>query len=62
MPENSNAAYKQGFDIIADFLRAAGLSVNTNGGWVFVEHDGKELWIGAEYGAELDASVREVKP
>lgn len=51
----------RGEDIIADFLREAGLEVRQEGGWVYVTHNGQELWIGAEFGASLDAEVS-VKP
>jgi hypothetical protein len=55
-----NAAYRSSDEIIADFLRKAGLTVRLDGGWVYVEHNGKELWIGAEYGQSLDAAVRRI--
>ena len=48
---------KRGEEIIADFLRRAGLDAVTRDGWVFVTYEGDRLWIGAEYGASLDAEV-----
>lgn len=48
----------RGEEIIADFLRHAGLDAETRDGWVYITHKGDRLWIGAEYGASLGRSGR----
>lgn len=50
--------YKRGEEVIVEYLRALGLDARTEDGWVYVDSDEGQLWIGAEYGASLDADVR----
>lgn len=54
---------EQGNVLIARTLTELGLQARAEDGWVFVTiDDGRELWIGAEYGASLDAAITAPPP